>query len=123
MDWFRLAAMVDRQMDRSWSEPVRLSFLVGGAVDQLRPAVEIQAILETFDGSQTDLDGGNSQSWQTRLVAGRARLRIHRAEHPTIMLAEGDAVKALARPGQPWFAVLSVNDRDDTHIVAELGEK
>ena len=122
-DWFRLAAMVDRQMDRSWSEPVRLSFLVGGVADSDRPPIEIRAILETFDGSTTDLDGGRSQNWETRLSAGRSRLRIHRDTYPDVRMQNGDAVCALARPGRPWFAVLDVNDRDDTHLVLELGEK
>lgn len=122
-DWFKLAAMVDRQMDRSWSEPVRVSNFVGAVASPDNPPKDIRAILETFDGSASDLDGGNAQSWQTRLSAGRARLRIHRDTYPDIVVAIGDAVCALTRRGRPWFTVLEVNDRDDTHLVLELGEQ
>ncbi|WAJ26859.1 hypothetical protein [Antarcticirhabdus aurantiaca] len=117
-DWFRLAAMVDRQMNRSWSEPVRLSPLKGEKPDPSRGILDIRAILS---------DGGGSESGGLRggpqMGGGQAQLMIDRNSYPDLVVKEGDAVCATGRRGRPWYSVLRVDDRGDTHLVLELGEK
>ncbi|WEK06859.1 MAG: hypothetical protein P0Y65_20685 [Candidatus Devosia phytovorans] len=115
----RSAAIVDQQ----FAEPVKLSFLKGGAVDQARPAVEIDAPLRVGGGKETNADGGVGRSWRTQLAAGKAELHIDRATYVGPSIKSGDAVQALSRPGQPWFEVLRVDDRGETRLVLELGEK
>lgn len=110
------------QVDEIFAEPVRLSFFKNGAIDPDRPLVDIEAPLRTGGGKNTNIAGGQAQSWRTRMVAERGELHIDRAKYPNIVVRNGDRVRATARPGQPWFEVLHVDDRGHTRLVIELGE-
>lgn len=121
----RFHALRDRvlaQVDNTFAEPVRLSFMKGGVLDPDRPAVEIEAMLRVGNGKETSAAGSMVQSWQTRLAAQGGELHIDRARYPGLVFRKGDKVKALARPGEPWFEVLTADDRGATRLVVQLGE-
>lgn len=115
----RVLAVVDVVM----AEPVRLSFLTAaGVVDITRPSVEIDAILRVGEGKTTNVSGGQSKAWSTRIVADKAQLHIDRATYIGPQPRPGDKVKALSRFGEPWFAVADVDDRGHTRLVLNLNE-
>jgi hypothetical protein len=113
-----LLAAVDEEM----AEPVRLSFLKNGVVDPARPLIEIEAILRVGGGKETMVAGGRDRGWRSRIAAQKAELSIDRAKYPTIAAKQGDRVRALSRPGEPWFEVLAIDDRGMTRLVLQLGE-
>lgn len=108
--------------DAVHAEPVRLSFLKNGQPDPARPAVEIEAPLRVGGGKETSVTGGRDDVWRTKIAAGRAELHIDPVAYPDLKFAKGDKVRALARPGQPWFEVLAVDDRLSTRLVVQMGE-
>lgn len=115
----------DRSMavnDKAFAEPVRLSFKLNGVVDPERPVREIEAILRVGGGKQTSVAGGVAGAWRTRIHAQRAELHIDRTKYSDLVVRKQDAVKALARPGEPWFEVLAIDDRGDGRLVLQLGE-
>lgn len=121
----RYHALRDRtvaQVDAIFAEPVKLSFLKSGAVDPGRDAVTIEAVLRVSAGRQTGVAGAMVESWKSTIDAQRGQLHIDRTKYPEIVLHKGDRVRALARPGEPWFEVLSVDDRGATRLVVEVGE-
>lgn len=121
----RYHALRDRvlaQVDNTFAEPVRLSFMKDSVIDPDRPMVEIDAILRVGGGKETSVTGGATQSWRTQIAAQRAELHIDRAKHSTIVAKPGDRVKALSRQGEPWFEVLAVDDRGMSRLVLQLGE-
>jgi hypothetical protein len=115
----------DRSMainDKAFAETVRLSFLKNGVVDPDRPMREIDAILRVGGGKETSVGGGLNTAWRTRIVAQRAELHIDRTRYPDLVFRTNDAVRANARPGQPWFEVAAVDDRGDGRLVIQLRE-
>lgn len=108
--------------DTLFAEPVELKFLKNGMPDAQRENIEIEAPLRTGGGQNTSVDGGDGQTWETRIVAGKAQLRVDRNKYPELKLTKGDKVRAIARDGQPWFEVLHVDDRSHERILVELGE-
>ncbi len=110
-------------VDHVFAEPVKLSFIKNGAVDPDRDAVEVEAPLRVGGGKESAADGGIGRSWRTKLAAGKGELHIDRATYTGPPVRPGDAVQALSRPGRPWFEVLRVDDRGETRLVLELGEK
>ena len=71
----RFHALRDRALaavDRTFAEPVRLSFLKNGAPDPARPMREIEAVLRVGGGKETSVSGGMDQNWRSRIQAGRA---------------------------------------------------
>lgn len=110
------------QVDYTFAEPVRLSYMKDGVLDVARPAVDIEAPLRVDSGKETSPAGSMVQSWESRVSSQRGELRIDRAKYPNVVLRKGDKVRALARPGQPWFEVLTVDDRGATRLVVALGE-
>ena len=125
MQTARYHALRDRTLaavDRDRAEPVRLSFLKDGAVDPDRPMGEIEAILVVGGGKETMVSGGRDRDWRTKIQAGRGELHIDRVKYPEIVARSGDRVKALSRPGEPWFEVVAVDDRVQPRLVLQLGE-
>lgn len=110
------------QVDHTFAEPVRLSFMKEGVVDPDRAMIDIDAILRVDGGKETSPAGSMVQSWESRISAQRGELLIDRAAHPGLVFRKGDKVRALARPGQPWFEVLTTDDRGATRLVVALGE-
>lgn len=108
-------------VDWRFAEPLRLSFLKDGAVDPDRALVEIGAILRVAgDTSAITLKGSSGSGWAPIIEAGKAELHIDRATYDGPALRVGDRVKALSRPGEPWFEVASVDDRTQGRLVVKL---
>lgn len=113
----RVLAAVDK-----WrAEPVRLSFMKGGQVDPGRALVEIEAILRVAgDTSAVTLKGSSGGGWAPIIEAGQGELHVNCATYTGPQLRNGDKVKALSRPGEPWFEVASVDDRTQGRLIAKL---
>lgn len=110
-------------VDDVFSEPVRLSFMANGVADPGRAQKTIQAVIRTGASKNTVLSGGQvSQTWRSRIAGGKAELHIDRARYPDVKIRKGDSIRAMSRPGQPVFEVLSVDDRNHVRLIAELGE-
>jgi hypothetical protein len=118
MDWHKLTGMATRAADRAFGEPVRLSFLVGGAVDPERPALDTRAQLHLPGEAEISLGRGNS-ALSAAIVAGAGLVILQRSAGAP-ELRQGDKVRADARPGQPWFEVTDVDDRAASQIVATI---
>lgn len=109
-------------VDRVFAEPVRLTFFEDKKTDPSRPQLEIEAVLRTGGGTVSNVSGGQSQSWRTRITAQKAELHINRATYTGPTIRQGDIVRALSRPAEPRFEVLHVDDRGHSRLVIELGE-
>lgn len=123
----RFHALRNRTMavsDRVFAEPVQLAFLKGAVVDPTRAALPtlIEAVLRVGGGKETSVSGGRDENWQSKIQAGRAELHIDPVKYPGLQFFKDDKVRALARPGEPWFDVLAVDDRLLTRLVVQLGE-
>ena len=122
----RYHALRDRvvaSVDQVFAEPVLLKSNKGGAADDDRPAIEIEAVLRVGGGKETAASGNRiDAAWRTRISAQRAELHIDRTKYPDIKSVPGDEVRSLARPGEPWFEVLAVDDRGLSRLVLQLGE-
>jgi hypothetical protein len=121
----RYHALRDRTLaavDQTFAEPVQLAFLKNGAVDPARPGRDIEAPLRVGGGKETNVSGGRDSVWRTQIQAGRAELHIDQVKYPDLKFIKGDKVRALARPGQPWFVVLALDDRVQPRLVVQLGE-
>jgi len=121
----RFHALRDRTVaatDKTFAEPVRLSFLKGGAVRpgsagarQSRLCCASAAARKPMSAAATRRPGARASQAQ------RGELHIDRTVYPDLKFSKGDKVRALARPGQPWFEVLTVDDRLSTRLVVQLG--
>ncbi|MFC5760527.1 hypothetical protein [Rhizobium sp. GCM10022189] len=109
-------------VDQVFAEPVRLSPMKAASADPDRAQVTIEAVLRTGEEKPTSTDGGSDRKWKAKIVAGQAELRIDRAKYPDVELKKGDKVRALSRPGDVVFEVLSVNGRDHTRLIVRLGQ-
>ena len=122
----RFHALRDRTVaavDQVFAEPVLLKFNKGGSADKDRSSVQIEAVLRVGGGKETAASGNRiDAAWRTRISAQRAELHIDRTKYPAISSRPGDEVRALARPGEPWFEVLAVDDRGMSRLVLQLGE-
>lgn len=110
-------------VDGKFAETIRLSPMNGGARDQRRPQIEIEAVLRTGAEKSNSVDTANPAAWQSKIAAGKALLYIDRTRYPYVVVRKQDAVRALARPGQPVFEVLLVDDRNHTRLIVELVHK
>lgn len=111
-------------VDRRFAEPVRLSFLKSGQVDPDRAMVEVEAILRVAgDTSAITLKGSSGGGWSPIIEAGKAELHIDRSTYAGPDLRVGDRVKALSRPGEPWFEIASIDDRTQGRLIARLNNK
>ena len=108
--------------DVDLGERVFLAYLDGGVSDPDRTNEEIDAILRVGTERTSAPQGGAGISWQTKLAGGEAELHISRSAYPNAILKTGDKVRALARVGQPWFEVATVNTRAQPRIIVRLNE-
>ncbi|WP_245384556.1 hypothetical protein [Rhizobium leguminosarum] len=115
----RVVATVDDKL----AEPVRLSFMKNGQTDPDRLQRQIDAMLRTGEEKPVGSDGGSDKTWRTKIAAGQAELRVDRAKYPDVDFEKGDAIRAMSRPGEPLFEVLSVNRRDHSRLIVRLGQK
>lgn len=110
-------------VDFTFAEPVRLAFQKNGKADPARPVREIEAVLRVGGGEVSSAAGRSSRSWHTKIAAGKAELHIDIAKYADLYFVKGDSIRAIARRGEPWFEVLRVDDRGDSRLILELGEK
>ena len=103
------------------SEPVGSFFLNKGKADSTRVNGTLRGILVVGTGAQ-DSAAGRVQSWGSRIASGKAQLHIARATYTGPAFQEGDKVRAINRPGRPFFEVSHVDDRDATRLVLHLTE-
>lgn len=109
--------------DHVFAEPVRLHPMKNGAVDTGRPVVQFEAVLRAGGGKETLVSGlRTDKAWRAKIQAQRSELHIDRAKYPDIVARTGDKLRGLARPGEPWFEVLGVEDRGEARLVLQLGE-
>jgi hypothetical protein len=119
----RLRDRVLRQVDQVLAEPVLLRFVKAGAADPDRPAIEIEAVLRVGDGTEVTVSGRNTDTaWKSAFQVQPAELHIDRARYPGLVVRVSDEVRALSRPGEPWFEVLGIDDRGSGRLVLRLGE-
>ena len=109
-------------VDNQFAETVEIHFLKGGVVDPGRAGTTITAVLRTGDSKVSNLRGGTSRNWKSRVAASGGRLSIDRAIYSGPVPVKGDKVRAMDRPGKPWFEVLEVDDRSHTRLVLVLGD-
>lgn len=107
-------------VDGMFAETVRLSFMKNGTTDPARPQREIDAILRVNAGSSMSLNGGGVD-FKSRFIVAGGELHIDRAKYPDLVVRKDDRVRAMVRPGQPLFAVASVDDRNTGRLVLQLG--
>jgi len=112
----RVVASVDAKL----AEPVLLAFLQNGSADPDRVNQQVVAVLRT--GEEKADDGRSSRDRNVRVSAGGGVLRIDRARYPDVVLKAGDKVRAIARAGEPWFEILTVDDRSHSRLIANLGD-
>jgi hypothetical protein len=121
----RFHGLRDRVMavvDRKFAEPVRLAFMKDGKVDPTRPTIEIEAVLRVGGGKETTAAGSWDKTWRGRITSQRSELHIDPNVYPNISFQKGDRVRALSRRGQPWYGVLTTDDRGETRQVVQLEE-
>ncbi|SMD18143.1 hypothetical protein [Rhizobium sp. RU36D] len=122
----RLQQIRDRTVaavDRVFAEPIQLAFQKNGRADPARPVREIEAVLRVGGGEVTSAAGHSSRSWHTKIAAGKAELHIDLSKYADLYFVKGDSIRAIARRGEPWFEVLRVDDRGESRLILELGEK
>lgn len=110
------------QVDHVFAETVRITPMKDGQPDPDRSQVFVEAILRVGEGKETTVAGSMARSWRSRITAQRGELHIDRAKYPSLVVRKGDAVRALARLGEPLFEALAVDDRGATRMVVQLGE-
>lgn len=110
-------------VDGVFAEPVRISPMKGGMTDPDRSQVVIEAPLRTNDAKEGSPSGGqNDRTWRARIAAQTAELHVDRQTYPTLVIAAGDKIRALSRPGEPVFEVVHVDTRGATRNIAYLRE-
>lgn len=122
-DFHAMRDHVVASVDSKFAETVRLSPMKDGRADPDRPQVSFNAVLRTGAEGESGSNASISrQGLNSRLAAAGGDLSIDRTRYPEITIRKGDKIRALARPGEPVFEVLFVNDRDHTRLIAKLGE-
>lgn len=120
----RFHEMRDRviaSVDKVFAEPVFFAPQKENIADIARPSIEIEAVLRTGDESMSPLTGGKDKTWNSEVAAQTAQLNIDRTKYPDVDLVKGDKIRAISRKGEPWFAVLHVDDRTHGRLIAHLG--
>lgn len=96
------------------------------AVDSDRRAtgapVTVTGVLRSAAQVAASMAGGRGQSWNIEVAAGSAMLSVDRARYPGLVVSPGDRVKAVSRPGEPWFEVARVDHHDLSRLIIHLSE-
>lgn len=105
-------------VDATLAEAVDLFFLSGGASDPARDNMTARAVLRVGSRDAVAPKG----AWGSRIAAGQAEAHIDRAAYDGPVIRKGDKLRAVERPGKPFFEVLRVADRGRGRLVLHLGE-
>lgn len=108
-------------VDEAFGETVLHHPLASGGVDPERPVSSLVVVLRT--GARSDALG-RSREKEVRIGvnASGGYLRIDRALYPDLIVRAGDKIRAMERTGQPWFEILSVDDRSHLRLTLDLGD-
>lgn len=109
-------------VDSVFAERVRHSPMRSAVRDPDRLQQEIMAPLRSADQERSNVHGGYSKEWLTKVAAARHVLKVNRAGNPDVVFRDGDVVRAIQRPGQPAYTVVAVDDRQHTRLVIYLGD-
>ena len=113
----RAIAKVDAMM----AEQVRSFPLRNGLVDPGRQQAVFAAVVRTGNAKSESMQGGAMQSWGQRITANEAEAHVARAGQVLPWFREGDKLRLIERPGQPFVEILRINDRQHGRIVLHLG--
>ncbi|SNY94065.1 hypothetical protein SAMN04515647_4389 [Cohaesibacter sp. ES.047] len=105
--------------DGEFSELLRIMPQKNAMADTDRLAFDLMACLRV--GEVGDEAIGNGRSWSGRIQSGKARLVIARSSYLGPALKEGDLVRAKSRIGEPVWEIMTIDDRNLTRIICELG--
>lgn len=119
MDWRAIETTTDRVVVRAFGELVRHAPMKSGAADPARQAADIRGVLHTPAAKGSFSLGGG---FLITLSASEGALVINRDDHPGRIFRQGDKVRGLDLPGQPWWEVKTVNDRFSSILVLVLNE-
>lgn len=108
-----------RAVDAVMSETLRHFPLAAGKADATRAQSDIKGVLRVGRNKEASVTGGAAASWSQRIAAGKAELHLDRTGLPD--LRKGDKVRAVERPGSPWFEVLSMTEDAHGRLVLDLG--
>jgi len=111
--------------DGDFAERVQLrpKSTITGRADTARDIMEFRAILRTAEEKVHTLGSNQSEGFSTEIRTGGARLFVDVAKFSAIEFNKSDVIKALERPGEPVFEVLSVDIRSHRRLIVELGKK
>lgn len=109
-----------RAVDRVMAETVRLYPMRSGTADPGRDQAEFQAVARVGGEGSNGITG--REDWSSRISSGEATVHIDRAAYTGPAIRKGDRVRLMDRVGQPWFDVLTINDRQHGRLVLHLGE-
>ena len=108
-------------VDSVFAERVRHSPMLAACSDPGRPQQELLAPLRSAEQERSNLQGGHSKEWQTKVARARHVLKVNRSQFPDLIVRDGDVIRAIERPGQPAYTVVAVDDRQHTRLVVYLG--
>lgn len=109
-----------KAVDKVMAETLRLFPMKSGVADGTRDQHEFQAVLRS--GGEGIDSVGPGGDWSSRIASGEAMIYIDRTVYAGPAIRVGDRFRSLDRPGQPFFEVLNVNDRQHGRLVLHMGE-
>lgn len=118
MDWQSIEAALDRAVFGAFAEPVRHGPLKNGTADPDRPVAEIMAVLHHPEVNNASALG---KGMNTKVSTSSHQLVVNRSAYPAVELRLGDHIRAISRPGMPWYAISQVSARHSGIIICELG--
>ncbi|SFQ55682.1 hypothetical protein SAMN05421853_11013 [Roseivivax halotolerans] len=100
-------------------EALRHFPLENGLTDNSRDVIDLTAVLRVGNAEPSSVGGS---TWNSRLAVDKAQAHVSHSAYPELEIKVGDKLRAVERPGEPWFEVLSINDRMQGRLIVELGE-
>lgn len=107
--------------DGEFAEEISLKFLAEGKADPTRENTSIVAPLRTNPVHARGFSHGQSDDRSSQIDVQGAVLKVDRTVYPDLDIRDGDKVRAITRPGQPWFVVKSVDRRHHVRLIVHLG--
>ena len=108
-----------RVVDRVMAEDLLLFPLTGGRVDATRRGGPVRGVLRVGRNTDKNAAGEPGAAWAQRIAMGKAELHVDRAG--ALDIHKGDKLRAIERPGAPWFEVLSMTENAHGRLVIDLG--
>lgn len=109
-------------VDAVMAEAVLVYPLSKGMADTTRAHTELRCVLRVGNVRDQNVAGDLGKAWSQRIALGKAEAHIDQSAYAGLDIRKGDKLRAVDRPGQPWFEVLTVNERAQGRTVLALGE-